>query len=73
MRRFRFALVPAGSYVQAEGSPNDARLKVILRFGYRYPQRREPYQVGALVEQELATNWTVVNRFRDTILYRRLR
>ena len=73
LRRFHWALVPATSYVQAEGSPNDARLKVLLRFGYRYPQRREPYPVGALVEHELATNWTPAARFGNTVLYHRLR
>ena len=73
LRRFDFALVPQASYLQDEGSPNDARLKVLLRLGYRYPQRREPYKVGALLEQELTKNWTVAKRFETTVLLKRVR
>ena len=73
LRSFHWALLPRVPYVQQEGSPNDARLKVLLRGGYRYPQRHEPYQVGALLEQELAANWVVRERFRDTVLMRRVR
>ncbi len=72
LRRFDWALIPGVPYVQEEGSPNDAHLKVLLRLGYRYPQRRVPYKVGALLEQELATHWTVAQRFPSTVLLRRV-
>lgn len=73
MRRFHWALVPALPYVQTEGSPNDAHIKVLLRGGYRYPQRYQPYRVGLLVQQELANNWVVAERFRSSILMKRIR
>ncbi len=72
LRTFDYALVPY-YFVQSEGSPNDSRLKVLARGGFRYPQRREPYRVGALTMQELAANWVVVQRFPHLELLKRVR
>ncbi len=73
MREFGWAVMPSFPPVQVEGSPNDARLKVLLRGGYEYPRRYESYPVGVLVEQELAANWVVVKRYKDAVLWRRVR
>ena len=73
MRARQWALVPAESYLRAEGSPNTSRIKRLLRLGYRYPQRHQPYVVGLLLQAELAQHWIAVDRFGGEILYHRVR
>ncbi len=73
LRQFEWALVPAAGYLEAEGSPNTSKIKRLLRFGYRYPQRHQPYVVGRLLEAELQQNWTVAARYGDVLLYKRTR
>ena len=73
MRAQQWALVPAESYLQAEGSPNTSRIKRLLRLSYRYPQRHPPYIVGLLLQAELSRNWVPVDRFDGSILYHRVR
>ena len=73
LRQADWALLPTGSYFEAEGSPNTSPIKRALRLGYRYPERHPPYIVGLLLANELATNWQPVDHFGDAILYHRLR
>ena len=73
LRGADWALLPEGSYLEAEGSPNTSPIKRAFRFGYRYPERRPPYVVGLLLEHELASNWQVADRFGDVMLYHRVR
>jgi hypothetical protein len=73
MRHYDFALAPTASFAGTEDLPNDDRGKLLFRFGYRYPQRHAPFFTGAMVEQELASNWTPIGRFGNQTLYRQLR
>ena len=70
MRAVGWAVAPAADFTQAEGSPNASKFKRMLRLGYRYPQRRTPYVVGAMVEAELRGDWVVVDRMGDEVVWK---
>ncbi len=73
LRQGRWILMQAKDNRMIEVAPNDTRLKRIFRLGYRYPERHAPFIIGTLTEQEIASNWRVVDRFGDLQLYRRVR
>lgn len=85
LRESQWALVPTGPYLVTERlkhdrpAPSGTLPQRLLQsaghalLGFEYPERHTPFSVGALVRQEIATNWTPVGRFGSLELYRRLR
>lgn len=71
MRQAEFALVPTQPVLFSEDIDN-TRIKRIMRLGYVYKQRRQPFVVGLMIQRELAEHWTVVGHFGGYTLYRRV-
>jgi hypothetical protein len=71
MRRARFALVPTQTVLFSEDIDN-TRIKRILRLGYVYRQRRQPFVVGLRIERELQQHWKPVGQFGIYTLYRQI-
>lgn len=71
MRGAQFALIPNGPLRFTEDIDN-TRIKRLMRFGYVYRQRREPFVVGYQIAAELAQHWQPVGRFGNFTLYHRI-
>ena len=70
MRGQPWVLLPAQIELYREPLPN-SRWKRLFRLGYRYPQKREPYLLGAALREEIQLHWTPVTQFDGLVLYRR--
>ena len=71
MRKERWALVANNDGTFSETLPNTP-IKLVMRLGYRYKARHAPFELGALLHEELATRWTPVKTFGGLTLYRQL-
>jgi hypothetical protein len=71
MRQTQFALLPTQPVYFTEAIDN-TRIKRILRLGYVYRQRREPFVVGYGIEAELKQHWHPVGQFGSFTLYRKI-
>jgi hypothetical protein len=69
MRKQGWALVPDHDGTFSETLPNTP-FKLAMRFGYHYKARHAPFELGALLHEELAARWTPVRTFGNLTLYR---
>ncbi len=67
MRTTRYVLLYASDQSFVETTQNS---RIVVGFGFTYPQRRQPYRYGALLYKELSTNWTPISESAGWILYR---
>jgi hypothetical protein len=71
MRQAQFAFIPGVPLLFTEPIDN-TRIKRIMRLGYVYPQRRQPFAVGPMIQAELTHHWTPTGNYGGFILYRRI-
>ena len=70
LHKSEWMLAPAAFETQTEPLPN-TRIKRLFRFGYQYPQRKEPLVVGSQLNHDLQTNWTPAGTYGGLVLYHR--
>jgi hypothetical protein len=73
LRSAQFALVPSGHAFVNTDEIDNTGIKRLLRLGITYHARRTPFYKGALLWDELQTNWVPVGRFGTYTLYRKVR
>ena len=69
MRHAPYALVADWKYETAHPDFETSLISRVFRFGYRYHPNHAPWIQGALLQQELAVNWTLVGKAGDYLVY----